>query len=157
MFKLFVLGAMLSLTSFTPGKPVSGENLPFCEGVKSIIQKMKTGQEADLQGMGYDDDGDWYLTNIDLNGWSGHLVVNSRQFSFITETEDDMTMDELQTKFADIRAELITCMKLDRKKATRDELKRFSTSSGTIRIALSLIEGVRTDYCLSLWISKSKR
>ena len=156
MFKLFVLGAMLSLTSFTPGKPVPGENLPFCEGVQSIVQKMKTGQEADLQGMGYDDDGDWYLTNIDLKGWSGHLVVNSRVFS-VTETDDDMTMDELQTKFADIRAELITCMKLDRKKATKDELKIFSISSGTIRIALSLIKGVLTDYSLQLWISKSKR
>jgi len=157
MFKLFVPGAMLLLTSFTPGKPVSGENLPFCEGVKSIIQKMKTGQEADLQGMGYDDDGDWYLTNIDLKGWSGHLVVNSREFSFVTETNDAMTMDELQTKFTDIRAELITCMKLDRKKATKDELKNFSISSGSIRISLSLVKSAFADYCLHLWISKSKR
>ena len=148
---------MLSLTSFTPGKPVSGENLPFCEGVQSIIQKMKAGQEADLQGMGYDDDGDWYLTNIDLKGWSGHLVVNSRVFSFVTETDDDMTMDELQTKFADIRAELITCMKLDRKKATKDELKNFAISSGAIRISLTLVKSAFPDYCLHLWISKSKR
>jgi len=148
---------MLSLTSFTPGKPVPGENLPFCEGVQSIVQKMKTGQEADLQGMTYDEDGDWYESNIEIKEWLGHLVVNSREFSFVTETNDAMTMDELQTKFTDIRAELITCMKLDRKKATKDELKNFAISSGAIRISLTLVKSAFADYSLHLWISKSKR
>jgi|SRR6266498_920293 len=157
MFKLFVLGAMLSLTSFTPGKPMAGENLPFCEGVQSIVQRMKTGQEADLQGMTYDEDGDWYESNIEIKSWIGHLVVNNREFSFVTETDDAMTMDELQTKFDAIRAELITCMKLDRKKATKDELKHFAISSGTIRIDLSMTKSFPEDYCLHLWISKSKR
>jgi len=94
---------------------------------------------------------------FEIKEWLGHLVVNSREFSFVTETNDAMTMDELQTKFTDIRAELITCMKLDRKKATKDELKNFSISSGSIRISLSLVKSAFADYCLHLWISKSKR
>lgn len=151
-----MLASVLLFTSFITPLTAINEDIPFCEGVQLIIKKMKAGEELDMQGWEMAEGAKVYDSEVQLTGWIASITNDSDEFMFDADKKgENKDIQVVQKQFADIKAQLMKC--LAPKKITTDDPKRFSFSSGTIRVTLLLNKRFTEEYYISLYIAKPKK
>jgi hypothetical protein len=132
MLKIFRLGAMLSLTAFTPSKP----EMVFCEGVKFIMQAMNKGEERNTLRGGIAHEY-MYDSQIAFAGWDLEYITDgSSGFGFHSTTIKG-NAKLAKEKFAEIRTQLVRCLNLNRGNAKIDKEDSFSLTIGSIDLKLT--------------------
>ena len=132
MLKIFILGALLFLTAFTPTKP----EMVFCEGVKFILQAMNKGEERNtLRGRTAHEY--IYDSQIAFAGWDLEYITDgSSGFSFHSTTIKG-NEKLAKEKFEEIRTQLVRCLNLNRGNAKTDKEDSFSVTIGSIDFKLT--------------------